>query len=93
MKVRLSGRAERDLEEIRDYIARDRPLAASRIVTRVLQSLEHLQHFPLLGRVGLVAETRELLIAGLPYRAVYRVHGDTIVVVAIIHTSRRFPPP
>lgn len=32
-----------------------------------------------------------LLSYGLPYKAVYRIEGDKLLVLAIIHTSLQFP--
>jgi plasmid stabilization system protein ParE len=56
-----------------------------------MQSILYLQDFPRLGRPGIVPDTRELGILGLPYKAVYRIEGDTIVIVAIVHQYRLYP--
>ncbi len=39
----------------------------------------------------MVPETRELRIRGLPYKAVYRIEGDEILIVTIIHLYRLYP--
>ena len=93
LKVRLSGRAKTDLVDIKSYIAQENPPAADRAITRILQSLEYLEDFPRLGRVGLLPDTRELSIIGLPYRAVYRIEGDTVLVATIVHGARQLPRP
>jgi len=51
----------------------------------------YLQDFPRLGRPGLVSDTRELSILGLPYKAVYRIEGDSILIVTLIHHRRMYP--
>lgn len=52
-----------------------------------------LEQFPFLGRVGRIAETRELSIARLPYYAVYRIVDEIdIEVIAVIHERQKFPP-
>ena len=91
MEIRFTETADNDLGAIRQRIAQDNPAAADRTITRILQSIRYLSSFPRLGRPGLLPETRELSISGLPYKAVYRIEGDIILIVTIIHTSRLFP--
>lgn len=45
----------------------------------------------MLGRSGRVPETREWFVSGTRYFAVYRVVDDDLMVLAIVHTSRRWP--
>lgn len=44
-----------------------------------------------LGRHGKVPGTREL-IPHPSYRFIYEIKGQTISVLALIHTSRQWPP-
>jgi addiction module RelE/StbE family toxin len=46
---------------------------------------------PLLGKPGQVPGTREL-IPHESYRLVYEVEGDTVWVLALVHTARLWPP-
>ncbi len=49
--------------------------------------------FPLLGRAGQVAGTREFSVVGLPYLIVYAVASESeIDVLTVLHTRRRYPP-
>jgi toxin ParE1/3/4 len=91
LKVRLSSRAKKDLVDIKSYITEDNPPAADRTITRILQSLEYLEDFPRLGRTGPLLDTRELSITGLPYRAIYRIEGDTVLVLNIVHGAMDYP--
>ena len=91
MKLRFSAQADHDLDAIKSYIAQDNQAAAEKTVTRILQSILYLQDYPRLGRPGIVPDTRELGILGLPYKAVYRIEGDTILIVTIVHLSRMYP--
>ena len=70
MKIRFSAAAENDLDAIKSYIAQDNQAAAERTATRILQSILYLQDDPRLGRPGIVPDTRELGILGLPYKAI-----------------------
>lgn len=90
MKLIWSKRAIRRLAGIHDYIAKDSTEAAAR-VGQALESARYLERFPLIGRPGRVDGTRELVIAGLPYIVPYRVIDDTVQILSVIHTSRRWP--
>lgn len=93
MKISFSPRAETDLEGIFAYLSLTDIEAARRIILRILQSIAMLEHFPWIGRVGRVANTRELTIVRLPYYAVYHFVDETeIEVIAVMHDRQRFPP-
>jgi len=87
----LTAPALRDLEEVGDYIARDNPAAADRVVTSILDQVESLTTHPHIGRPGRVSETRKLAIADTPYIVPYRVRGDDVQVLAVLHGARRWP--
>ena len=91
MKVRWSAPALRDLEAIGDYIARDNPATANRVVLRILDQTELLTAHPEIGRPGCIAETRELVITDTPYIVPYRLRGAEIEVLAVFHGARKWP--
>ena len=91
MKTELSPEAERDLRDIADYIARDNPASALRVIARIEQSIHYLEILPQIGRPGMLPDTRELSVYKLPYKIVYRIEHDIIFVINIIHTSRNWP--
>lgn len=91
MKVLWSPRAAADLNELVDFIAADKPDAAKRVGERIYYQVERLRSSPLIGRVGFLPGTRELIIAPWPYVAVYKVTGDTVRVIRLRHTSRQWP--
>ena len=91
MKLRWAAPALRDLEEIGDYIARDGLAAAARVVAAILDQAELLTTHPHIGRPGRVAETRELVITDAPYIVPYRVRGEDVQILAVLHGARRWP--
>ena len=91
MRVRWARAASRHLDEIGDFIARDDPTAADRTVVAIMSHVEALADHSHIGRVGRVEGTRELVIAGTPFIAVYRVAGGEIEIVAVFHGARRWP--
>jgi toxin ParE1/3/4 len=88
MKIVWSPEARRQVSEIWHYIALDNPGAAERMVTRLVTAVEKLAHFPHLGRPGREA-SRELLIGGTNFIVVYRVEGEEIRIVTVLHGARR----
>jgi plasmid stabilization system protein ParE len=46
---------------------------------------------PQLGRVGRVEGTRELVLTGTHYILPYRLNGQKIQILAVFHTSRKWP--
>ena len=86
MKLRYSARALQQLEEALGYIAEDNPGAALAIADAIDHRLNHLRRFPRSGRVVpelADPERRELIVA--PVRVVYRVVGEEIRILAVVH--------
>lgn len=90
-KVAWLGDALADLRGIHDYIARDNPAAAGRVVKRIKDATAILQDHPGIGRPGRIDGTRELIVGGYPYIVAYRQVGAVVQVLAVVHTSRRWP--
>ena len=92
MRLRWTRRAERDLDEIAEYIGQDSPAAAARVVLELIDQVEaNLLAHPAIGRPGRVLGTRELVIGGLPYLVPYRMREKDIEILRVLHTSRRWP--
>ena len=95
MKVIIREAAARDLDDILDWISRDNPHAAARLIKRILMRIDRLaaSGLPHVGRPGLRQGTRELVEA--PYIIVYIVDeaADEITVLAIFHRARNRKAP
>lgn len=93
--IEFSSGAVRDIKDIFDWIAKDSPATALRIVGRIRQNIEILGDYPQLGKVGRIENTFELSVSGLPYVVIYRLgfggRPDNILIEAILHTSRNYP--
>ena len=72
MQVRWTPSASKDLQGIARHIRRDNPSAARSVAETLFNAANSLDLFPLRGRPGRVAGTRELIVVGLPYFIVYR---------------------
>jgi toxin ParE1/3/4 len=91
MIVRFSSDAKADIQLIFEYIARDNPKIAARVVSDIEISTRRLALFPLSGRSGAVPTTRELVVPRLPYIAVYRVNDETVEIIAVFHAAQDKP--
>ena len=92
MKLRFTRRALRNLDAVRAYIGHHDPQAADRVIARIAEAIDGLALHPQRGRPGRVAGTRELVVSGTPYFVPYRLVGDFVEVLAVIHGARRWPP-
>jgi plasmid stabilization system protein ParE len=91
MRIQWSSDAERDRQEVWDFIAESDIVAADRMVRRFEEAIDHIASFPLMGRPGALAGSREF-IPHPNYRIVYHVGDDAIIIHAILHTARPWPP-
>ncbi|MEQ1589484.1 MAG: type II toxin-antitoxin system RelE/ParE family toxin [Gallionella sp.] len=91
MRVRWLRKALLNLDQAANYIAQDNPKAAAEFVIHLRDSALMLGEQPNLGRVGRISGTRELVIANLPYILPYRVRNDTVEILRVLHTARKWP--
>lgn len=91
MKVRWESPAIDDLRGIWEYIAQDSPSRATAMVSRLRLVALGLEEFSRLGRTGDRAGARELVVARTPYIIVYRIGGDEIEIVRVLHGAQRRP--
>ncbi len=91
MQVRWLRKALRNLEQAHAYIAKDDPEAAIRTILKIQVAVDQLAQFPFMGRVGRVAGTRELVIINTPYFVIYGLTENTVEILRVLHTSRRYP--
>lgn len=82
--------ALQDLDDIGSYIALDNSSAAANIVRRIVETVSALAYHPKLGRVGRDPSTREVVVSGTPYIAVYRLR-ERIEIITIFHGARKWP--
>jgi addiction module RelE/StbE family toxin len=90
VRVVWTPEAEQDRDDVWDYIATDSVAAAARMDELFSDVVAQLADFPPMGRGGKIAGTREL-IPHESYRLVYEIDGETIWVLALVHTARLWP--
>ena len=70
---------------------RDGPEAVRRVAVGIYDAINSLALFPRRGRPGRKPGTREFILPGLPWLAVYRVGEDVVEIGRILHGAQRFP--
>ena len=91
MTLEWSAFALADRDGIFDYIEADNPRAAVIVDERISTQVEQLTRFPQSGRPGRIAGTRELVISRTPYIAAYRIAGNLVRILRILHGSQQWP--
>lgn len=92
LRVRWLRKALANLEAHAQYIARDNPDAARRVVAAIERSVAVVARYPASGRPGRVDGTRELVVPGAPYILPYRVRGQAVEILRVLHAARKWPP-
>jgi len=91
MVLRWLEAALDDLRAIKAYIAEENPDAARRVIASIRSETGILTNQPTIGRAGRIADTRELVISQYPYIVAYREQSGEVHILAVVHTSRRWP--
>lgn len=91
MRVAWTESSLDDLRSLRFYLAEHNPEAAKKVALAILEGVESLIDFPASGRPGRLPETRELVITGSRYVVVYRVRDETLQILRVLHSARRWP--
>ena len=92
MRIEWSAHAVADLKAISEHIEQDRNLETANRVTRAIyEAIQSLRRLPYRGRYGRVENTRELVVPGLPWIAVYEVLQERVVVLNILHGAQKWP--
>jgi toxin ParE1/3/4 len=91
LRIEWRDEAKADAREALAYIAQDNLAAAYGVYGEIEQQVALLADFPKMGRSGRVKGTRELVITRTPYIVAYRVKGDTVQVLRVLHGAQQWP--
>ena len=89
VRIEWTKRSLEDLNEIRDYIARDSKSYANLFVKKLYDAVQKLKEFPNIGRFVPevnITSVREIIFQN--YRIIYRNMIDYIEIITIFHGSR-----
>jgi toxin ParE1/3/4 len=88
MRLRWTPAAADDLEAIANYLAKHFPSFMEDTIRKIYKTIITLRSMPHRGRIGREEETRELVIADLPYIVVYRIKNDSVEVLHVYHGAQ-----
>lgn len=91
MQVKYTNIAIDDLNHAYDFIYQDSPKSARKVIETIELHINKLTDFPDIGKKGRVLRTQEMPVTGLPFIIIYRHKKDTIEIISILHTSRKYP--
>ncbi len=91
-EVIWANTAESDLVKILEYIARDSPATALKILRKIKTQVSELYHFPERCRIvpelyehG-ITQYREMIIK--PWRVMYRINGSAVYVLSVLDSRQ-----
>jgi toxin ParE1/3/4 len=92
LKVIWTEQALARLIDIQDFIARSNPVAAERLVRRIVERGDGLAKFPEMGRtVPELPGTGVREIIDGRYRIVYRLRAKGVQILTVFEGHRQFP--
>ena len=91
MKVFWTESALQYLKHIRVHLEGRDSRATSGVGNLICKATDRMADLPSIGRPGLVPNTRELTVLGLPFMLCYTVEDNCMMVLAVMHISRKCP--
>ena len=75
--------------QVATWLDKNYPEKAESTYNVITAACQNLVEFPEIGRQGEIQNTRELTLSSLPYRLIYQVTDDKIVILRIYHAARK----
>lgn len=89
MKLRFTARSLIQIKSILSFIGHESPQGAANVAARLDTVFSLLQGQPHVGRRTNRHEIRRLALTPYPYVIFYRVRGAEVVILRVVHASRR----
>ena len=83
----------KQLNAIADYIARDKPDAANRLVRRIFERVDLLETFSEIGRrVPEMRKSAYRELVATPCRIIYRIENNVAVIIFVMRGEQELKP-
>jgi toxin ParE1/3/4 len=89
-QLKFTARAFQNIAAAENFISKENPVAAQKVVESIYKTAEKLETYSELGKPGRLAGTRELVLSKYPFIIIYRVRATQVVVYSVLHQSRRY---
>lgn len=91
MRVKITETAFAELVEIHSYIARDNPVAARAVATRIEEVVDRIGEFPEIAAPVDISDIRIFPVMPFPYLIFYTVGRREVIIRNIRHAGRMRP--
>jgi addiction module RelE/StbE family toxin len=91
LKIEWTETAQSQLLALDAWLFERSSTGAEHVVNRIFEIVGSLDRFPLAGRPGRVGGTREMVVPSTSYIIAYRIHKETLQLLAIMHGAQRWP--
>ena len=88
ISIRWAKRATDDLDGIERWYRAIDPALSDRMLDRIFAATRLLRDHPLAGPIELYGTRRKRRVAGTPYNLFYRVAGDHVRILRVLHVAR-----
>jgi addiction module RelE/StbE family toxin len=85
MTLHYSRRALSQLASVHEYLSSRNEQAAEHVTVSIATTIARLRELPLLGRMTDEPAVRVIIEPQYLYRIFYRVHGDVVYVIRVLH--------
>jgi toxin ParE1/3/4 len=79
------------LDDAVEYIAADNRTESADVAQRIWDAAQRLTRQLGIGRPGRVSGIRELVVSGLPYVLPYVEKKGVVIILRVMHTSKKWP--
>lgn len=88
MKIEFHPEAEQELREAAKYYENNAPGVGITFITDLYKSVKYIKQYPLASKeIGY--GIRKKVLDKFPYKVLYSIEKDTILIIAIAHQKRR----
>ena len=92
MECILTEKADRDLSEIKEYIALDNPKAADALLSDFEKAFDNLASMPKIGHINKNLTNKNVRFLNIKkYVIIYKINDDSVVVIRISSAYRDIP--
>ena len=88
MRVSFNQLAERELNEAAEYYQRESPAPSATFLAEVEHTCTQITEYPD-AAPAVLGVIRRRLLRRFPYALLYRLHGDTVRILAVMNLKRR----
>lgn len=92
-KLKINPQVYDDLNDIKQYISKDNPEQANKVISENISDIERLQEFPEIGshlnnKIHINAKYRYIITYS--YATIYYLDNSNIYVITVLHLKRDF---